>query len=173
MLGGEMTPERIAELRALRAMAASGEWKADTHGVVVPDGDAELGTWRVCKTEFIGTANYIEAASNTLPEALAEIEKIRGERDELATQVDELVGAVVHEAEAIMELVEERKRRESVEKRAGVLAAHVVELRAALTDILRGDSWLQADNALAIARKALAKPAPDVDLVKAAKEAAK
>jgi hypothetical protein len=57
-----MKPERIAELRALRAMSASGEWKADTHGVVVADGDADLGTWRVCKTEFIGTAIYIAAA---------------------------------------------------------------------------------------------------------------
>jgi hypothetical protein len=88
--GCEMTNERVAELRALRALAASGEWKADTHGVVAPDGDAELGTWRVCKTDWAQNALWIEAASNALPDALGDIEKLRGERDALAAHVDEL-----------------------------------------------------------------------------------
>jgi hypothetical protein len=71
-----VTPERIAELRALWQMATRCPW------IVTGSAAREIrGPFghRVTITEYASDAAFIAAASTALPEALDEIERLRGE----------------------------------------------------------------------------------------------
>jgi hypothetical protein len=70
-----MTPERIAELRALAESAVPGPWRATQYATVWSEG-AET---RVADTvgSSHGDARFIAAARTALPEALDAIERVR------------------------------------------------------------------------------------------------
>ena len=86
-----MTPERIAELRALAAAATPGPWLDDSYRVHVGDPYAKDGPYYVIADlkhrdepsddGFAGTVYgnraFIAAARTALPEALDAIERVR------------------------------------------------------------------------------------------------
>lgn len=82
-----MTPERIAELRAIIDAATPGPWDFDTSGVTLPDGtylawgemyEVPEYNMRFLSARFKETdANFVAAARTALPEALDAIQRVR------------------------------------------------------------------------------------------------
>lgn len=88
--GAEVTPERVAELRALADAATPGPWEYGT-AMCCPDmGWVDGPSGRVCGLATKSThgmnaedAEFCAASRTALPEALDEIERLRAENDEL------------------------------------------------------------------------------------------
>jgi hypothetical protein len=71
-----MTPERIAELRALCEAATRGPWRDYQGNIINPAGDAELGNWLVGSLRWADDRAFVTAAREALPAALDEIERL-------------------------------------------------------------------------------------------------
>ena len=79
----DFTPEKISELRELAKKATPRPWKySEKYGTIEVFSGTIAITWDKTEEDFknaISNGLYIEAAANTLPSALDEIERLTNE----------------------------------------------------------------------------------------------